>query len=43
MVDLILAGAIGGAFAAGFWAGQKYRTWAAMKAAIKAKFKSTLD
>lgn len=39
MVDLILLAFVIAVFAAGFWCGQKFRTWAAMKEAVKGWFK----
>lgn len=39
MVDLILLAFVLAVFAAGFWCGQKYRTFDGLKAALSAWFK----
>lgn len=39
MIDLILLVFVLAVFAAGFWCGKKFRTFAAMRAAAKAWFK----
>lgn len=38
MIDLILLVFVLAVFAAGFWCGQKFRTFAAMRSAVKSWF-----